>query len=92
MYSKSRRTSAYNTFFLLVALPGFALGAVGYFVLNGPLAAGALVGGGGIVVAAIVGSQTASAIVRTSLYRYATTGEEVGPFDARNPDTIFPES
>jgi hypothetical protein len=77
--------------FLLVALPGVALGAVGYFVLDGVLAAGALVGGGGIVVAAIVGSQTASAIVRTALYRYATTGERVGPFDARDPDTVFPE-
>ena len=78
--------------FLLVALPGVALGAAGYFVLNGVLATGALVGGGGIVVAAIVGSQTASAIVRTALYRYATTGERVGPFDDRNPDTVFPES
>jgi hypothetical protein len=78
--------------FLLVSLPGVALGAVGYFVLNGVLATGALVGGGGIVVAAIVGSQTASAIVRTALYRYATTGEHVGPFDARDPDTVFPNS
>ena len=78
--------------FLLVALPGVALGAVGYFVLDGVLAAGALVGGGGIVVTAIVGSQTASAIVRTALYRYATTGEQVGPFEAQDPDTVFPES
>jgi len=78
--------------FLLVSLPGVALGAVGYFVLDGVLAAAALVGGGGIVVAAIVGSQTASAIVRTALYRYATTGEQVGPFDGRDPDTVFPES
>ena len=78
--------------FLLVSLPGVALGAVGYFVLNGVLATGALVGGGGIVVASIVGSQTASAIVRTALYRYATTGEHVGPFDARDPDTVFPNS
>ena len=78
--------------FLLVALPGIGLGAVGYFVLDGVFAAGALVGGGVIVVAAIVGSQTASAIVRTALYRYATTGEQVGPFDGRDPDTVFPES
>lgn len=78
--------------FLLVALPGVALGAVGYFVLNGVLATGALVGGGVIIVAAIVGSQTASVIVRTALYRYATTGEGVGPFEDRNPDTVFPES
>jgi hypothetical protein len=78
--------------FLLVALPGVALGAAGYFVLDGVVAIGALVGGGGIVVTAIVGSQTASAIVRTALYRYATTGEHVGPFDARDPDTVFPES
>jgi hypothetical protein len=56
------------------------------------LATGALVGGGVIIVAATVGSQTASSIVRTALYRYATTGEHVGPFDARDPDTVFPES
>jgi hypothetical protein len=78
--------------FLLAALPGVALGAVGYFVLDGVLAVGALAGGGGIVVAAIVGSQTASAIVRTALYRYATTGEGVGPFDCRDPNTVFPDS
>jgi len=78
--------------FLIVALPGVALGAAGYFVLEGVVAMGALVGGGGIVVAAIVGSQTASAIVRTALYCYATTGEQVGPFDAQEPDTVFPES
>jgi hypothetical protein len=78
--------------FLLVALPGIALGAIGYFRLDGAVAAAALVGGGGIVVAAIVGSQTASAVVRTALYRYATTGDQVGPFDGRDPDTVFPES
>jgi len=78
--------------FLLVALPGVALGAVGYFVLDGVLATGALVGGGVFIIAAIVGSQTASAIVRTALYRYATTGERVGPFDGRDPDTVFSES
>ncbi|MFC5136560.1 MULTISPECIES: DUF6159 family protein [Haloferacaceae] len=78
--------------FLLVALPGVALGVAGYFILDGVLAVGALVGGGGIVVTAIVGSQTASAIVRTALYRYATTGEQVGPFDGRDPDTVFPEN
>ncbi|MFD1687613.1 DUF6159 family protein [Halobellus litoreus] len=78
--------------FLLVALPGVALGAAGYFVLDGIVAVGALVSGGGIVVASIVGSQTASAIVRTALYRYATTGKQVGPLEARDPDTVFPES
>ncbi|MDQ2055631.1 DUF6159 family protein [Halobellus sp. H-GB7] len=78
--------------FLIVALPGVALGAAGYFVLDGVVAMGALVGGGGIVVTAIVGSQTAAAIVRTALYRYATTDEHVGPFEGRNPDTVFPES
>jgi len=77
--------------FLLVALPGVALGSVGYFMLEGVVAVGALVGGGGIIVAATVGSQTTSAIVRTALYRYATTGEQVGPFEAREPDTVFPE-
>jgi hypothetical protein len=78
--------------FLIVALPGVALGAAGYFVLDGTVAAGALVGGGGIVVTAIVGSQTASAVVRTALYRYATTGKQVGPLEARDPDTVFPEN
>ena len=78
--------------FLIVALPGIALGAAGYFVLDGVIAMGALVGGGGIVVTAIVGSQTTSAIVRAALYRYATTGEQDGPFEARDPDTVFPKS
>ena len=78
--------------FLLVSLPGVALGTAGYFILDGVVAIGALVDSGGIVIAAIVGSQTASTIVRTALYRYATTGEHVGPFDARDPDTVFPES
>ncbi|WP_311174024.1 DUF6159 family protein [Halobellus ordinarius] len=78
--------------FLIVALPGIALGAAGYFVLDGVVAVGALVGGGGIVVASIVGSQTASAVVRTALYRYATTGNQVGPFEGRDPDTVFPEN
>lgn len=77
--------------FLLVALPGVALGAIGYFRLDGAVAAGALVGGGAVVVAALVGSQTASAVVRTALYRHATTGEQVGPFDARDPDSVFSE-
>ncbi|MFA1611797.1 DUF6159 family protein [Halobellus rubicundus] len=77
--------------FLLVALPGVALAAAGYFALDGAVAAGALVAGGGIVVAAIVGSQTVSAVVRTALYRYATTGAQVGPFDARDPDAVFPD-
>ncbi|SDY39059.1 DUF6159 family protein [Halopenitus persicus] len=75
--------------FLIVALPGVVLAALGYFSLDGVLATGALVGGGGIVVAAIVGSQTASAIVRTALYRYATTGEQVGPFEEREPDALW---
>ncbi|MFD1571868.1 DUF6159 family protein [Halorubrum laminariae] len=78
--------------FLLVALPGVALGAVGFFVLDGMLAMGALVGSGVIIVTAIVGSQTASAIVRTALYRYATAGEGVGPFEDRDPETVFPEN
>jgi len=77
--------------FLVAALPGVALGAVGYFALDGVVAVGSLVGGGVIVVTAIVASQTASAIVRTALYRYATTGDQVGPLDRRDPDTVFPE-
>jgi len=77
--------------FLLVALPGVALGAVGYFALDGTVATVAILVGGAIVVAAIVGSQTASAVVRTALYRYATAGDRVGPFDARDPDAVFPE-
>jgi len=78
--------------FFVVALPGLALLGAGYFVLHGTLALAALVGGGLIVVAAIVGSQTVTAIVRTALYRYATEGARVGPFAARDPDTVFPES
>lgn len=64
---------------------------MGYFGLDGVVAVAALVGGGAIVVAAIVGSQTASAVLRTALYRYATTGERAGPFDARDPKTVFPD-
>lgn len=78
--------------FLVAALPGVALLAGGYFLLHGPLAAGALVVGGVVVVAAVVGSQTVTAIARTALYRYATTGDRVGPFESRDPDAVFPES
>ena len=77
--------------FFIVAVPGLALLGAGYFALHGAPAVAALAAGGLIVVAAIVGSQTVTAIVRTALYRYATTGDRVGPFDARDPDTVFPD-
>jgi len=48
--------------------------------------------GGLIVVAAIVGSQTVTAIVRTARYRYATEGDRIGPFVARDPETVFAEN
>jgi hypothetical protein len=38
-----------------------------------------------------VGSHTVTATVRTALYRYAATGERVGPSESRNPDAVFPE-
>lgn len=78
--------------FFIVAVPGLALLGAGYFVLQDAPAVAALTGGGLIVVAAIVGSQTVTAIVRTALYRYATTGDRVGPFADRDPDAIFPDS
>lgn len=84
-------TLGVSLIFLIAALPGLVLLAAGYFLLHGAIAAGALVVGGLIVVAAVVGSQTVTAIVRTALYRYATTGERVGPFESREPDTLFPE-
>jgi hypothetical protein len=84
-------TLGVSLIFLIAALPGLVLLGVGYFVLHGPIAAGALAVGGLIVVAAIVGSQTITAIVRTALYRYARTGERVGPFESREPGTVFPE-
>jgi hypothetical protein len=84
-------TLGVSLIFLIAALPGLVLLAAGYFVLHGPIAAGALVVGGLIVVAAIVGSQTVTAIVRTALYRYATAGERVGPFESREPGSFFPE-
>jgi hypothetical protein len=77
--------------FLIAALPGVTLGAVGYVALDGVVAVGTLVGGGVIVVVAIMGSQPASAIVRTAPYRYATTGERAGPLNTRDPDAVFTE-
>jgi hypothetical protein len=77
--------------FLVVALPGVGLLVVGYFALHGPLAAVALGVGGLVVVGAIVGSQTVTAVVRTALYRYATADERVGPFESLDPGTVFPE-
>jgi hypothetical protein len=65
--------------------------AVGYFLLDGLLGTATLVGGGTIIVTCLVGSQTVQAIVRTALYRYATTGERVGPFASRDPVDVFPE-
>ena len=78
--------------FLVVALPGVGLLAAGYFALHGLVAAVALGVGGLVVVAAVVGSQTVTAVVRTALYRYATTGERVGPLESRDPGTVFPEN
>jgi len=77
--------------FFLAAVPGLVLLAVGYVTLDGLVGMGALVAGGGIVVACLVGSQTVQVIVRTALYRYATTGEQVGPFASRDPGGVFPE-
>jgi hypothetical protein len=77
--------------FLVAAVPGLVLLAAGYFLLDGLFGVSALVGGGTIIVACLVGSQTVQAIVRTALYRYATTGERVGPFSSRDPAGVFPE-
>jgi hypothetical protein len=77
--------------FFVAAIPGLVLLAVGYFLLDGLLGTATLVGGGTIIVACLVGSQTVQAIVRTALYRYATTGERVGPFASRDPVDVFPE-
>jgi hypothetical protein len=77
--------------FFVAAVPGLVLLGIGYFVLNGLLGVAALGGGGAIVVACLVGSQTVQAIIRTALYRYATTGERIGPFESRDPVDVFPE-
>lgn len=77
--------------FFVAAVPGLVLLAAGYVMFDGLLGVGALVAGGAVVVACLVGSQTVQAIVRTALYRYATTGERVGPFASRDPVGVFPE-
>ena len=84
-------TLGVSLIFFVVALPGLALLGTGYFVLHGAPAVAALAGGGLIVVAAVVGSRTVTTIVRTALYRYATTDDRVGPFATRDPDTVFPD-
>lgn len=77
--------------FFVVALPGIAALAAGYFVLHGAVAV--LVGavGGLIVVGSMVASQTVSAIVRVALYRYAATDDRMGPLAAHDPAQLFPE-
>ncbi len=77
--------------FLPVTLPALAALFVGYFLLHGlaALVVGAV--GGLLLVAVMVASQTVSMIARTALYRYATTGERVGPFEQRDPATFFAE-
>ncbi|WP_142860469.1 DUF6159 family protein [Salinigranum halophilum] len=84
-------TIGVSVVFFVAAIPGLVLLGVGYFLLDGLLGTAALVAGGGIVVACLVCSQTVQAIVRTALYRYATTGERVGPFAFRDPAGVFPE-
>jgi hypothetical protein len=76
--------------FLPVGIVGLAGLGSAYFLLDGLVAY--LVGGIGFVllVASMVAAQVVGMVVRTALYRYATDQEQVGPFEGRNPDYIFP--
>lgn len=76
---------------LPAALVGCCLLAVAYLSATGVAAyvTGAI--GGLLLVATIVLTQVLGMIVRTALYRYATTGEPVGPLEGFAPDDIFSE-
>jgi hypothetical protein len=76
--------------FLPVGVVGLAGLGYAYFLLGGLSAY--LVGAIGFVllVASMVAAQVVGMVVRTALYRYATDQEQVGLFERRNPDYIFP--
>ena len=76
--------------FLPVGIVGLAGLGYAYFLLDGLSAyfVGAI--GFVLLVAAMVVAQVVGMVVRTALYRYATDQEQVGPFEGRNPDYIFP--
>lgn len=77
-----------------VFLPIAILGIIGigwaYFLAGGTVAY--VVGSLGfvLIVASMVATQVVGMIARTALYRYATTGEQVGPFVGRKPNHVFP--
>ena len=76
--------------FLPVALVGLVCLGWAYFAAAGLVAYTLGTVGFVLLVASMVISQVVGMIARTALYRYATTGEQVGPFTGRKPDSVFP--
>ncbi|MDS0295952.1 DUF6159 family protein [Halogeometricum luteum] len=76
--------------FLPAGLLGVGALAWAYFAAGG--VAAYVVGAAGFVllVASMVAAQVVGMVARTALYRYATTGERVGPWARRNPESAFP--
>ncbi|MDF9746422.1 DUF6159 family protein [Natrinema salsiterrestre] len=79
----------------LVLLPVSVFGLVllGVAFVSTPNIGAYVVGiaGGALLVATIVVAQVLGMIVRTALYRYAATGERVGPLEDLDPNGVFPE-
>ncbi|SEQ40724.1 DUF6159 family protein [Natrinema salaciae] len=76
---------------LPATLAGIFLLGVAYLSMTGVAATLTGVIGGLLLVATIVIAQVLGMVVRTALYRYATTGERVGPLEELEPDAILSE-
>ncbi|WP_226006210.1 DUF6159 family protein [Natrinema salinisoli] len=77
---------------LPVSLIGLGLLGVAFVSPTGIAAYVVGIAGGVLLVATIVVAQVLGMVVRTALYRYATTGERVGPLKELEPDGVFPEN
>jgi hypothetical protein len=77
--------------FLIVILPGIAVGALGVVAVSSSAAlGGALIAVGvAVVIAGALISSTLNAIFRVALYRYATSDEVVGGFDRASFEQAF---
>ena len=76
---------------LPIGLVGAVLLCGAYFVVGGPIASALGALGGVLLVGSVVVSQVLGAVVRTALYRYATTEDDVELVDELGPDGLFPD-
>lgn len=76
---------------LPVGLVGAALLGYAYVVAGGAAAYAIGLLGGMLIVSCVVVSQILGMVVRTALYRYATTDDSVALVDELGPDDVFPD-